>query len=151
MLAVENEAGLQAVTDIQGEALIQKMVDATRGYLCGIAMEGPLAIVLDDLHWADEASLNLLLSLSDLADTHPMFFICMLRPDPTTPGWNSIQKIQGKRVRSFDSILLGPLQEQQTDVMLTNLLGVKDLQKPIRDLIVEKADGNPFFVEEIIR
>ena len=151
MLAVENEAGLQAVTDVQGEALIQKMVDATRGYLCGIAMEGPLAIVLDDLHWADEASLNLLLSLSDLADTHPVFFICMLRPDTTTPGWNSIQKIQGKLVGRFDSILLEPLQEEQTDVMLTNLLGVKDLQKPIRDLIVEKADGNPFFVEEIIR
>ena len=151
ILAVENEAGFQAVTDLQGEALIQKMVDATRGYLCGIAMEGPLAIVLDDLHWADEASLNLLLSLSDLADTHPVFFICMLRPDPTTPGWNSVQKIQGKLVGSFDSILLEPLQEEQTDVMLTNLLGVKDLQKPIRDLIVEKADGNPFFVEEIIR
>jgi len=151
ILAVENEAGFQVVTDVQGEALIQKMVDATRGYLCGIAMEGPLAIVLDDLHWADEASLNLLLSLSELADTHPVFFICMLRPDPTTPGWNFLQKIEGKLVGRFDSILLEPLQEEQTDVMLTNLLGVKDLQKPIRDLIVEKADGNPFFVEEIIR
>jgi class 3 adenylate cyclase/tetratricopeptide (TPR) repeat protein len=151
ILAVENEEGFQAVTDVQGEALIQKMIDATRGYLCGIALEGPLAIVLDDLHWADEASLNLLLSLSELADTHPLFFICMLRPDPTTPGWNSLQKIQGKLAGSFDSIVLEPLQEEQTDVMLTNLLGVKDLQKPIRDLIVEKADGNPFFVEEIIR
>src|SRR5215207_812812 len=129
ILAVENEAGFQVVTDVQGEALIQKMVDAMRGYLCGIAMEGPLAIVLDDLHWADEASLNLLLSLSELADTHPVFFICMLRPDPTTPGWNFLQKIEGKLVGRFDSILLEPLQEEQTDVMLTNLLGVKDLQK----------------------
>ena len=151
ILSVEDEESFQIVTGVQGDALIQKMVDATRGYLCGIAMEGPLAIVFDDLHWADEASLNLLLSLSDLADTHPMFFICMLRPDKTTPSWDSIQKIQGKLERRFDSVRLEPLLAEQTDVMLTNLLGVKDLPKSIRDLIVEKADGNPFFVEEIIR
>ncbi|MGZ9223018.1 MAG: AAA family ATPase [Anaerolineales bacterium] len=96
ILAVESEESFQIVTGVQGDALVQKMVDATRGYLCGLAMEGPLAIIFDDLHWADEASLNLLLSLSDLADTHPMCFICMLRPDKTVPSWISIQKIQEK-------------------------------------------------------
>jgi class 3 adenylate cyclase/tetratricopeptide (TPR) repeat protein len=151
MLAVEDEESSQVVKRIQGDALLQKMVDATRGYLCGLAMEGPLAIIFDDLHWADEASLSLLLSLSDLADTRPMLFICMLRPDKTAPSWASMQKIQGKLERRFASILLEPLQAEQTNAMLTNLLGVQDLPKPIRDLIVEKSDGNPFFVEEIIR
>ena len=151
MLAVEDEESFQVVTGIQGDALIQKVVDATRRYLCGLAMEGPLAVIFDDLHWADEASLNLLLSLADLADTHPMLFVCMLRPDKTAPSWASVQKIQEKLERKFDSIQLEPLGAEQTDVMLTNLLGVKDLPKTIRDLIVEKADGNPFFVEEIIR
>ncbi len=151
MLAVEDEQSVQLVAGVQGDVLVQKMVDATRGYLCGLAMEGPLAIILDDLHWVDEASLNLLLSLSDLASTHPMFFICMLRPDQTAPSWNSIQKIRERLDERFDSILLEPLQAEQTEVMLTNLLGVRDLPKSIRELIVEKADGNPFFVEEIIR
>ena len=58
MLAVESEESLQVVTGYQGEALVQRMVDATRGYLCGLARENPLAIVFDDLHWADEVSLN---------------------------------------------------------------------------------------------
>jgi predicted ATPase len=151
LLAVEDEQSLQIVTSMQGDALIQKMVDATRGYLCGLAMESPLAIVFDDLHWADEASLNLLLSLSDLAETHPIFFICMLRPDKTAPSWDSIQKIRAKLEKRFDSILLEPLQVEQTDAMLTNLLGAKALPEPIRDLIVQKAEGNPFFVDEIIR
>jgi predicted ATPase len=82
-------------------------------------MESPLAIVFDDLHWADEASLNLLLRLSDLADTHPMFFICMLRPDKTTPSWGAIQNIQEKLEKRFDSLLLEPLQAEQAVVMLT--------------------------------
>lgn len=151
ILAVEDQGSIQIVAGIQGQALIEKMVNATRGYLCGLAMESPLAIVFDDLHWADEASLHLLLSLSDLATTHPMYFICMLRPDRAAPGWGSVQKIREKLERRFDSILLEPLQAEQTGVMLANLLGAKNLPGPVRDLIVEKADGNPFFVEEIIR
>jgi tetratricopeptide (TPR) repeat protein len=151
MLAVEDEESIQILTGVQGDVLVQKMVDATRAYLCGIAMQGPLAMIFDDLHWADEASLNLLLSLSDLANTHPMFFICMLRPDPAALSWDTIQKAQGQLEKRFDSILLEPLQAEQTDAMLTNLLGVKALPESIRDLIVEKADGNPFFVEELIR
>ena len=151
MLAVEDEEGLAALAKVQGDALLQKMADATRGYLCGLSMEGPLAIIFDDLHWADEASLQLLTSLSDVADTHPIFFICMLRPDKSVPSWGVIQRIQEKLEGKFDSISLEPLQAGQTDLMLANLLGIKDLPKDIRDAIVEKAGGNPFFIEEIIR
>jgi len=114
-------------------------------------MEGPLVIILDDLHWADEASLNLLLSLSELAGTHAILFICMLRPDKTVSSWDSIQTIQEKLEKQFDAIVLEPLQEGQTNAMLTNLLGVEGLPENLRTMIFEKAGGNPFFIEEIIR
>ena len=151
MLAVESEESLQIVTGFQGEALVQRMVEAVRGYLCGLAKEGPLAIVFDDLHWADEASLNLLLSLADLTDTQPLLFICMLRPDKTAASWDAINKIQQKTAARYHVVSLEPLREEQTDLLLSNLLGVKDLPKNVRDMIVEKADGNPFFIEELIR
>jgi class 3 adenylate cyclase len=151
LLAIEDEESAQVVSGVQGDALIQRMVDATRGYLCGIAMESPLAIVLDDLHWADEASLHLLLSLSDLVETHPIYFICMLRPDTNVPSWTTIQKIGAKLGKRFDLLQLEPLKAEQTDVILHNLLGMQGLPKNVRDLIVEKSDGNPFFVEELIR
>ena len=51
----------------------------------------------------------------------------------------------------YHSILLEPLRAEQTDALLANLLGVKDLPKNVRDMIVERADGNPFFIEEVIR
>ncbi len=151
MLAVESEESLQVVAGYQGEALVQKIADAVRGYLCGLAQEGPLAIVFDDLHWADEASLNLLLSLADLTNTQPLLFICMLRPDKTAASWDSINKVQQKMEARYHSVLLEPLRGEQTDALLANLLGVKDLQKNVRDMIVERADGNPFFIEELIR
>jgi len=151
MLAVESEESLQVVTGFQGEALIQRMVEAVRGYLCGLAADNPLALIFDDLHWADEASLNLLLSLADLTESQPILFICMSRLDKAVPSWDSINKIQQKLGERCSTISLEPLQAEQTDLMLANLLGMKDMPKNIRDLIVEKAQGNPFFVEEIIR
>lgn len=151
MLSIEDEESVRMVAGVQGDALVQKMIDATRGYLCGIAMEEPLVIILDDLHWADEASLNLLLGLSELAGTHPMLFICMLRPDNTVSSWDSIQNIRKKLEKQFDAIVLEPLQAGQTNAMLANLLGVEGLPEHVRNLIFEKAGGNPFFIEEIIR
>ena len=151
MLAVESDESLQVVMGYQGETLIRRIVDATRGFLCGLARENPLVIIFDDLHWADEASLNLLLSLSDLTGTQPILFLCMSRPDKTVPSWDSINQIEQKIGGRYSSITLEPLRAEQTDAMLSNLLGIKGLPKSIRDMIVERADGNPFFIEELIR
>ncbi|NOT04185.1 MAG: AAA family ATPase [Anaerolineales bacterium] len=151
MLAVESEESLQFVMGYQGEAFVQKMVDAVRGYLSALARENPLVIVFDDLHWADEASLNLLLNLVVLSNAQPLLFICMLRPDKTAASWDAINKIQQKVKARYHTILLEPLHVEQTEMLLINLLGVKDLPKNVRDMIVERADGNPFFIEELIR
>jgi predicted ATPase/class 3 adenylate cyclase len=151
MLAVESQESSQVVNGFEGEALIQRMVDAVRGYLCGLATDGPLAIVFDDLHWADEASLHLLVSLADLTDKQPLLFICMLRPDETASSWDAIRKIQQKAGSRYHAVSLEPLPDEQTDVLLTNLLGAKSLPKSMRDMIVARTDGNPFFIEELIR
>jgi class 3 adenylate cyclase/tetratricopeptide (TPR) repeat protein len=151
ILAVESEESSKVVMGFQGDALNQRMIDATRGFLCGLAVERPLVIVFDDLHWADEASLKLLLNVADLNAEQPIFFICMTRPDKSAPSWESISLLKEKLGDGFHSIELVPLHGDQTEILLENLLGVKDLPKSIRDLIVDKAEGNPFFVEEIIR
>ena len=151
MLAVEGEESSQVVLGYQGEVLVQRMTEAMRGYLCGLAGESPLALVFDDLHWADEASLNLLLNLVDLSSSQPLLFICISRPDKAAASWESINKMEQKLGNRFHSILLEPLPVEQTDILLTNLLGMKDLTKNLRNLIVEKSQGNPFFIEELIR
>ncbi|HUG35018.1 MAG TPA: adenylate/guanylate cyclase domain-containing protein [Anaerolineales bacterium] len=151
MLAVESEESSKVVMGIQGDELNQRMIDATRGFLCGLAVESPLVIVFDDLHWADEASLNLLLNLVDLSAAQPIVFICMSRPDKTAASWDALEKMKETQAGGFYPVDLAPLQVNQTETLLANLLGVKDLPNSIRDLIVEKAEGNPFFIEEIIR
>jgi len=151
MLAIESEQSSSVITDFQGDAFNRRLVEATRGFLCGLSAENPLVIVFDDLHWSDEASLSLLLNVVDLGTSQPILFICLLRPDRSAPSWDSIQQMSEKLASGFHSIDLAALQVDQSETLLNNLLGVKNLPKHIRDLIVDKAEGNPFFVEEIIR
>ncbi len=68
--------------------------EATRAYLTSLAQAGPLVLVFDDLHWADEASLALLSKASELVNEQPIVFVCMLRPDKEAPSWRAMQGVQ---------------------------------------------------------
>jgi len=151
ILAVESEESLKVIAGFQGDALNQQIINAACGLLNKLATENPLVIVFDDLHWSDEASLNLLLNVVDLSETRPILFICMTRPDAASAGWDTIYKMGEKLKDAFYSIELAPLLVDQTEALLNNLLGINDLPRHLRDLIIDKAEGNPFFIEEIIR
>src|SRR5512142_2487265 len=151
MLAVESEASREAVAAYQGEALVDHMSEAACGFLTALARVKPLVLVFDDLHWADEASLQLLRKASELVASQPLLFICMLRPEREAPSWAALQEVRQGLVPRCTSMELQPLASEQTSALLMNLLGMQDLPARLRALIVEKAGGNPFFIEELIR
>jgi class 3 adenylate cyclase/tetratricopeptide (TPR) repeat protein len=151
VLAVESRESLQKVTGYQGDALLQRIISATHAYLCAAANKKPLAIVFDDLHWMDEASLTLLSKLVDLVEDNSILFLCLTRPERDTPAWDFTQRIQRDLPTCSRQIELQPFSSETTNALLVNLLGSRDLPKSLYDQIVQKAEGNPFFVEEIIR
>ena len=108
-------------------------------------------VVFDDLHWFDEASLDLLFNVADLAVEQPVLFICLSRPDKSAASWELLKKMGDKLGSGFYSLELAPLQTEQTETLLNNLLEENELPKAVRDLIVSKGEGNPFFIEEVIR
>ena len=111
-------------------------------------LERPLAVIFDDLHWADEASLALLINLADLVEQGRLLFICMTRPDNHAAF---IAPIRDKLHEKFSQIDLEPLQDDQANLLLTNLLGAEGLPASLREQILKKVEGNPYFVEEMIR
>ena len=151
MLSVESDATLEALTDLAGDALVQYITDAIRGYLCARAERKPTVIVLDDLHWADSASLDLLLQVTELVEEWPILIICLLRPDKDAPSWSAIERASSELGDRFTAVFLEPLDAANSQELLGNLLHIEDLPESVRTLILDKAEGNPFFVEEVIR
>src|SRR5215217_5020695 len=151
VLSVESDATKKAVASLEGDALVERIKAASRGYLHARAERNPTVIVLDDLHWADSVSLDLLLSVAGLVEELPLMIVCLLRPDKDAPSWSATEMARSQLGERYTEVVLEPLDDAQAKELLGNLLYIEDLPESVRNLILDKAEGNPFFVEEVIR
>jgi class 3 adenylate cyclase/tetratricopeptide (TPR) repeat protein len=108
-------------------------------------------LFLDDLHWADSTSLDLLQSLLPLTDRGPLMIISDFRSRRQEASWAFHEIAERDYYHRYRMITLDPLDQDQARELVANLLKIEDLPEKIRFQILEKAEGNPFFVEEIIR
>src|SRR5258708_20750387 len=127
------------------------MGKAVSSYLACLASAKPLVVILDDLHWMDPASLNLFSNVVALVHEKPLLFIGLLRPDREAASWGFMEQVRTGIPGSFHEISLEPLPREETNILVNNLLGITELEAGTVHLILEKAEGNPFFVEEVIR
>jgi class 3 adenylate cyclase/tetratricopeptide (TPR) repeat protein len=106
------------------------------------AQEDPLVCVLDDLHWAEETLFDLVEHVADLSRDAPILLLCMARPEllERRPSWGG-----GKW--NATTVLLEPLDASETERLITGLGGVGD---ELRERILQAAEGNPLFLEEMI-
>jgi tetratricopeptide (TPR) repeat protein len=111
----------------------------------------PLVLYLDDLHWADPTSLELLNSLLPLVNSTPLLIITAFRPRRQEPAWAYHEAAGRDYHYRYQSISLSPLNEGHSRQLVASLLEVEDLPEQVRQSILDKSEGNPFFVEEIVR
>ncbi len=126
-------------------------LNALRQLLSALATRQPLIIVLEDIHWADPSSIELLTQLIALAKEAPLLFCFLARPDYSSPGWRLVREAREMLGTSLEEIHLSSLSEAETGVLMTNLLNENGLPNNLRRLILKKSEGNPFYVEEVIR
>ena len=117
----------------------------------GLSMRGPVVLVFEDLHWADAASADALMAMMSLLGDLPVLAIMTSRTDRQAPGWRLIAGARDLFGDALTEIRLDPLTSEDTRTLVANLLEIESLPGETRDLILAKAEGNPFFVEEVIR
>ncbi len=117
--------------------------------LAGIAGDKPLALFLDDLQWADEATLSFLPALADAASGLPVAVIGCYRSDEL-PRDHRLRAIRAqlRKSRQLTEIKLSPLGDKDVGRMLTSLLGATP-QPTLTAVVASRADGIPFAVEEL--
>ncbi|MEO8311332.1 MAG: adenylate/guanylate cyclase domain-containing protein [Caldimonas sp.] len=106
----------------------------------------PIVLLLDDLHWADEGSLDFVNHLVQTCSDLPMLLLCLTRSTlyERRPLWGSGH---GDPLR----IDLAPLSKQGTRELIEALLGrLETVPAALRDLLASSAEGNPYFLEELI-
>lgn len=139
------------IKDIEGEALEKMILKNVRDLLIRASKRRPLVIVMEDLHWADGSSIELLKSLFRLADQQRILFINIFRPGHQVSGDNRvIEALQGHPAVEHVEIRLEPLDESLSEELIGNMLRTKGAPHAVARQIAKRAGGNPFFIEEII-
>jgi adenylate cyclase len=133
--------------ELESEGLDQvqrkrRLIDAVKALTLRGAQHRPLVLLAEDLQWMDRNSEEYCKALVDSVAAQPLMLVFTHRPGYTAP-WQD---------RSFHQRLtLEALADDETAEMVKSLLGVAELSSTVRELIVSRAEGNPFFIEELTR
>ena len=118
-----------------------RLLDTIEAFLLGHASGQPLLLTIEDLHWADESSLDLIRRLTRVVNDYPMLVICSARSE-FIPSW--------PRRNYHTTLHLNQLSNDESRQMV-EAIDQASLPESVRDQIVQRADGVPLYVEEITR
>ena len=133
-----------------GEELKRDVLDAANRACRAWASRAPGVVCLDDLHWADPASLEFILHILPVAADAPVLFLCASRPEPVDVPARIDAAVTAMPERHA-RVSLTPLARDETATLVAELLMLPQLPDELRRIVEEKAAGNPLFVEEILR
>jgi len=118
------------------------ILDGLRALLLQESRSRLLTVVVEDLHWIDEKSEDALRALVDVVATTPVLLVLTYRPGHSLS--------LGERTY-YSRLALGHLRPEESAVIAEGVLQVSGLPDQLRQLITAKAEGNPFFVEEVTK
>ena len=119
--------------------------EAWRTYLTLLGREGLLVLVIEDVHWASEPLLDLLEHLSAGLEDTAVLLVCPARPEllDLRPSW-------GTGRLDVSAVTLGRLTDADSEGLLRALLGASEIPDEVAARILQPADGNPFYLEEML-
>ena len=136
---------------IEGEALEKIILKNVRDLLVKATDLTPLVLVTEDLHWADSSSLELLISLFRLAETRKIVFINVFRSGYKETGDRIAEISKAEFSEHSVEIVLQALDDNMSEAVIHNMVSIRRHHHPVIGQIVQRAGGNPFFIEEVVR
>jgi class 3 adenylate cyclase/tetratricopeptide (TPR) repeat protein len=120
----------------------RRTLDAIKRLLLRESLNQPLMVIFEDLHWIDEETQGFLNLLADSIATAKILLLVNYRPE-YSHQWNSRTY--------YTQLRLDPLGKESAEEMLTAMVGDGVEVRPLKRLIIEKTEGNPFFMEETVQ
>lgn len=130
----------------------QEVFRSVAGFVRAVAAERPVALLIDDLHWADGASLQLLQTLADETRDDRVFMLATYRNADAdfaaTPAW-SVSDLS--RNGNAAHIPLAPLGQEETADLMAAAIGQDEISPELAAMVHGRTDGNPFFTRQVMR
>jgi tetratricopeptide (TPR) repeat protein len=141
----------ESVRYVDANAMKPRLFAAARKYLLRLTAELPTALVFEDWHWADTSSSELLAHLIPLVESAPLLIAVTGRDEPDSPAAQLLELVRRDHPQRLVEVPLEPLGEDDSARMAASLFGTTQLASSLRALVLGKTDGNPLFIEELVR
>ena len=138
------------LAELSPEALRFRTFEVLQALVARLAEDGPVAVAIEDLHWADPTSLELLSRIATDTDTTALLLVCTSRAEREHPCWRLKEDLERRLPHRVTDITLGALPADAEEDLLEALVGGA-LPGGLRERILDSAEGNPFFLEELVR
>ncbi len=139
---LEIKEGAAAVAELDPETIKARTLDVLRQLALRAGRQGPLIVLVEDLHWIDQSSEDYLASLVESVSAAAIMVVASYRFG-YHPPWSE---------KSFATqVALPPLAAEESADVLRSVLGAADMPEPVTRQVLAKAEGNPFFIEELAR
>lgn len=144
------ETASERVKHLDAEGIKRQFFDTVCDWIRQLTEQGPLVICFADMQWADTTSIELLEHCLPLCDTEPVQWILVYRQERNSPVWELQHRIEMDFPHRLTHLNIPPLSIEETQEFTDQFLGPDALLPETRELIVKKAEGNPYFIKELI-
>jgi class 3 adenylate cyclase len=151
LLSIDLSPEMQSRLSLLDFETVKRYVASLVMVLRALSARGPVVIFCDDAHWADRASVDTLLQVLPSVRFLPVLLVIGSRVERAAHGWRLVAESRDMFGDALTEIRLEPLSTDDGRALVANLLQVESLPPKTRELVLAKAEGNPFFVEEVIR
>ncbi|MGH3024547.1 MAG: ABC transporter substrate-binding protein [Gaiellaceae bacterium] len=148
-LTLEPDAA-QAIRELNRESIQSRTFEVFYEMVCRLAEEQPVCLVFEDLHWADEATLELVESLLAIADESAVSLFFLYRAEREHGSWRLGERARQHYPHRYREIEVRPLPADSSRLLVGNA-AEGDLPESVSELLAERSGGNPFFLEEAFR
>ena len=141
----------EALQTIQPEKLHQQSFVAMRRLLKTMVKQRPIVFLLDDLHWIDPISAEMLLFIATMVVSEPILFVCAQRLQGADSPNDRLVRLQSLLPGQTSRIFVDKFSDANNGQLLDQLLPTSDLPEAFRELTIDRSNGNPYFIEEFVR
>jgi ABC-type oligopeptide transport system substrate-binding subunit/class 3 adenylate cyclase len=157
-LPAESE-GEEAISALEGERLKTGTFRAVERLIECAADVRPLVLACEDIHWGDPTSIELLESVFSLTDRSALLVMCVFRPQAAHTSWRLRETAARLYHHRHSDICIELLSAAESEKLVDSLLSgtapgsdlVEGLPRKLKWRILSRAEGNPFYVEEVVR
>ncbi len=150
LLGLHPDAETSMLREFSGEAISRRTGEVVAELLRRLAHERPLLVVLEDLHWADEPTLELVESLFSLTENEPLGLVMLYRTDREAGSWRMGERARQLYPHRYREVELRALDERSGE-QLVDHLAAGPLPDGVAAMLVQRAGGNPLFLAEAFR